>query len=79
MYTFEQFVGYDYHILRKAGMTIRYYRISVGWLEEVTRYSDCGKNETLTVFKNNQDAYDAYRESMQSYGFKRFDISKGNY
>lgn len=83
MYTFKHFVGHDYHVLRKATYVVRFYKIHngyhEGWLREITNYKDCGKDEDLTVFWNDNDAFEAYSEAMESYGFKKFDIRSGNY
>ena len=81
MFEYKYFIEHDYHVLKKATMIVRFFKISCGWIEDVREYSDRWKDkkEYFKVHKSNNDAFEAYLESMQSYGFNKFDVTSGKY
>ena len=78
MYTFEYFVGHDYHVLNKETMTITFSKNFGKWIESI-EYNDKSKTSYVTIYENDDDAYESYRESMQSYGFRPFKLNSGHY
>jgi len=78
MYDYDYFVEHDYHILEKATYRISFSKNFCKWIETI-RFNDPDIEDVVTIYDNSEDAYKSYRESMQSYGFKKFKIISGKY